>query len=126
MFSRKKIAAVSGLVGGIAVTCVGFTQAYAASSSGGCTRDLLGTITCTQQIKGQTSDGGAVPHQETCQPVQPLRLPAFLGQGTERLGPKVTCSPETVGVPPTEPGAEQEQPDGGALGSMARILPVDA
>ncbi|MFB7506516.1 hypothetical protein [Streptomyces broussonetiae] len=122
MFSRRKIAAVSGLVGGIAVACAGITQAHAAATPGNCTRDLLGTITCTQRIKGEAPDDGAIAHQETCQPVQPLKLPAFLGQGTERLGPNVTCSPTTVGVPPD---SEREAPDGSALGPMARILPVE-
>lgn len=125
MFSRTKIAAVSGLIGGIAVSCIGINQAYAAGGPGTCTRDLLGSLTCTQRIKGEVPEGAEIPHQETCKPVEPVRLPAFLGQGTERLGPTVTCSPDTVGVPPTEPGGGQEPSDGGAFKTMGRILPSD-
>ena len=122
MFSRKKIAAVSGLVGGIALTCIGLTPAHAAGP-GTCTRDLLGGLTCTQRIKGVVPESGVLPHQETCKPVEPLRLPAVLGNGTDRLGPEVTCSPATVGVAPPAADDEQETP-GGAFGTMSRILPV--
>jgi len=101
MFSRKKIAAVSGLVAGIAASCVGIPQAYAANP-GTCTNDLLGNLTCTQRIQGSSEDG-ALPHQETCKPVQPTMVPAVLGTGMERLGPEVTCNPSTVGVSPDSP-----------------------
>ncbi|KOV64992.1 hypothetical protein [Streptomyces sp. MMG1121] len=111
MFSRKKIAAVSGLVGGLAVTCIGVAPAHAAASPGTCTRDILGNLSCTQRIKGEVPEGGTLPHQETCHPVEPTRLPAFLGQGVERLGPEVTCSPTTVGVPAPDKDDEQMSPD---------------
>jgi hypothetical protein len=124
MFSRKKIAAVSGLVGGIAVTCIGLTPAYAWGTPGTCTDDLMGNLTCTQRIKGEVPEGGVIPHQETCKPVQPVRVPAFLGGGTERLGTTVTCSPETVGVPPVGDGEHESPADG--LSPMGRMLPVDA
>ncbi|MFE1194891.1 hypothetical protein [Streptomyces olivaceoviridis] len=99
MFSTKKIVAVSGLLGGLALTCVGVAQAHAASGPGACTRDLLGGLTCTQRITGEIPDDGDTPHQETCQRVEPLTLPAALGNGQTRLGPEVTCSPATRGVP---------------------------
>ncbi|MGW5656351.1 hypothetical protein [Streptomyces humi] len=122
MFSGKKIAAVSGLVGGLAVACAGLTSAYAAAGPGACTDDLMGNLTCTQRIRGEVPEGSTPPHQETCKPVQPVQLPAVLGQGTERLGPEVTCSPTTVGVAPVEKGAEE--PVTGPFGVMSRILPV--
>jgi hypothetical protein len=134
MISEKKIAAVTGIVGGIVAACAGLTPAYAAAGPGACTRNLMGDLTCTQRIKGQVPEGGALPHQETCKPVQPVLLPAFLGQGQERLGPTVTCSPETVGVAPPE-AAEQTAPaqrvpdqdtaDDSALGPLGRLLPID-
>ncbi|MGW1624572.1 hypothetical protein [Streptomyces sp. NPDC002172] len=120
--SGKRIAAVSGLVGGLVVACAGLAPAYAAAGRG-CTDDLMGNLTCTQRIRGEVPEGGAIPHQETCKPVQPVQLPAVLGQGTERLGPEVTCSPATVGVAPPEKGEEAESP-GGPFGVMSRILPV--
>ncbi|MFG2960575.1 hypothetical protein ACGF5O_43485 [Streptomyces sp. NPDC048291] len=121
--SGKKIAAVSGLVGGLAMACAGLTTAYAAAGPGKCTDDLMGNLSCSQRIKGEVPEGGTIPHQETCKPVRPVQLPAVLGQGTERLGPEVTCSPGTVGVAPVEKGDESETP-GDAFGVMSRILPV--
>ncbi|MDO0927939.1 hypothetical protein QQY24_21950 [Streptomyces sp. TG1A-8] len=92
MFNRKKIAAVSALVGGLAAVGAGVTQAYAAAGPGTCTRDLEGNVTCAQRIEGEVPEGGVVPHQETCRPVRPATLPASLGGGTTRFGPRVTCS----------------------------------
>ncbi|MFF8725510.1 hypothetical protein ACF073_03325 [Streptomyces sp. NPDC015171] len=100
MFSSKKIAVVSALVGGLAVICTGITQAQAAAGPGSCARDLLGGISCTQRIKGEFPDDAALVHQETCKPVERLTLPAALGGGQTRFGPEITCNPETVGVAP--------------------------
>ncbi|MBL1080570.1 hypothetical protein JK359_01030 [Streptomyces actinomycinicus] len=105
MFSAKKIAAVSGLLGGVVLA--GITQAHA--DPGTCTRDLLGSLTCTQHISGKIPEDGVIPHQENCQPVQPVTLPAALGNGRLRVGPEVTCSQETRGVPETTDG-EPESP----------------
>ncbi|MEU0333238.1 hypothetical protein [Streptomyces sp. NPDC006193] len=109
MFSRKKIAAVSGLLGGLALTGAGLAQAHAAAGPGTCTRDLLGGITCVQRISGEIPEDGTFPHQESCRTVQPVTLPAAMGSGRTRLGPEVTCSPGTVGVP-VETDGEQESP----------------
>ncbi|MEU3858359.1 hypothetical protein AB0F03_13470 [Streptomyces sp. NPDC028722] len=100
MFSRKKLMAVAGLVGGLAVTCAGLAQAHVGSDPGACTRDESGAIICTQQIKGQVPADGVIPHQETCMPVQPTTLPAATGGGTTQFGPRVTCSPSTTALPP--------------------------
>ncbi|MFG2359661.1 hypothetical protein [Streptomyces sp. NPDC048521] len=109
MFSRKKIAAVSGLIGGLAVASTGVAQAYAAGGPGTCTRDLAGNISCIQHIEGEIPASGIIPHQESCAPVQPLTLPSATGNGSTQLGPEVTCSPTTSGVPVTD-GA-QDSPD---------------
>ncbi|GGZ78727.1 hypothetical protein ACFOOM_06450 [Streptomyces echinoruber] len=98
MFSMRKAAAISGLVGGLVLTCTGITQAHA-KDPGTCTRDALGDITCTQRITGVVPEGGAIPHQETCRPVQPATQPAAMGSGTTQFGPSVTCSPETGRAP---------------------------
>lgn len=143
MFSRKKIAAVSGLVGGLAASCLGLTAAHAAADPGTCTRDLLGNLSCTQRIKGEVPEGGSLPHQDTCKQQQPVRVPAVLGNGSELYGPTVTCNPSTVGVSPTQPtmGVAPTQPTMGvaplradepgwagdaAMRPMGRILPVEA
>ncbi|MER6032462.1 MULTISPECIES: hypothetical protein [unclassified Streptomyces] len=107
MFSRMKIAAVSGLVGGLTVACAGITPAFAAAGPTPCTPDLQGNISCTQRITGEVPEGGVMPHRETCVPVQPVRLPAALGAGVTRLGPEVTCDPATTGVPPEESDGEK-------------------
>ncbi|MFF4900344.1 hypothetical protein [Streptomyces sp. NPDC001068] len=97
MVNRKQITALSLLVGGLVATGAGVTQAYAAAGPGDCTRDLLGNLSCTQRFKGEVPEGELPPHQDTCQPVQPLTVPAVLGNGRARLGPEVTCSPTTWG-----------------------------
>ncbi|MFF8949203.1 hypothetical protein ACF09I_10560 [Streptomyces sp. NPDC014940] len=106
MFSRMKFAAVAGLVGGLTVVCAGVTQTFAAGGPTPCAHDLQGNVSCSQRIKGEVPEGGTIPHQETCVPVQPLRLPA-LGAGVTRIGPEVTCSPTTVGVPPGKGDGEE-------------------
>ncbi|MEU9974877.1 hypothetical protein [Streptomyces sp. NPDC051014] len=97
MVNRKKIAALSVLVGGLVATGAGIAQAHAAAAPGACTRDLLGNLSCSQRFKGEVPEGELPPHQDTCQPVQPLTVPAVLGNGRARLGPEVTCSPTTWG-----------------------------
>ncbi|MFF4751450.1 hypothetical protein ACWD5R_05635 [Streptomyces sp. NPDC002514] len=106
MFSGKKIAAVSGLLGGLAVACTGIAQAQAGAGPGTCTRDLQGNVTCSQRIQGWISEGGAAPHQETCQPVRRLALPAALAGGPTRFGPEVTCSPTASGAPEETGGGQ--------------------
>jgi hypothetical protein len=98
MSSMRKAAAVSGLVGGLVLICTGISQAHV-KDPGTCTRSADGNVTCVQRITGVVPDGGTVPHQETCQPVQPATLPAASGNGTVRIGPRVTCSQETGRVP---------------------------
>ncbi|MDX2592859.1 MULTISPECIES: hypothetical protein [Streptomyces] len=110
MFSTKKIAAISGLVGGLVVASTGLAHAYAAANPGTCTRDLLGSVTCTQRITGEIPENGVIPHQENCMPVQPLTLPAALGNGTTRIGPKVSCTSTATGVPAGADG-RQESPN---------------
>ncbi|MFI9615703.1 hypothetical protein ACIHCM_29165 [Streptomyces sp. NPDC052023] len=107
MFSRKKIAIVSVLAGGLAVAVTGTTHANVAPSPGGCTNDLLGGISCTQRIQGVIPEDGVIPHQETCVPVKPLTLPAAWGTGSTRIGPEVTCSPTTTGAADEADGVQE-------------------
>ncbi|MGV4981900.1 hypothetical protein ACWC0C_07310 [Streptomyces sp. NPDC001709] len=99
MLRTKKIAALSGLIGGLAVTCAGIAQAHAAAGPGVCTRDLQGNVTCIQRIEGVIPQDGQIPHQENCLPTQPFTIPAALGTGKMRIGPEVTCSDRTSGAP---------------------------
>ncbi|MFJ4469439.1 hypothetical protein ACIP2X_18370 [Streptomyces sp. NPDC089424] len=98
MSSSKKIAAVLVLAGGLMVTTTGVTHASEVRGPGSCNRDLLGNISCSQHIVGEVPEDGVIPHYETCTPVQPLTLPAAMGNGTTQLGPKVTCNPATTGA----------------------------
>ncbi|MFE5816791.1 hypothetical protein [Streptomyces sp. NPDC056479] len=95
MFTGKKFMAVAGLLGGLAVTCFGATQAHAAGP-GACTLDPQGNIICTQQITGQTPEGDGFILRRTvnCQPTQPLTLPTpgLLSGGQTRIGPHITCA----------------------------------
>lgn len=99
MFSPKKIAAVSGLLGGLALACAGAPQAYAAGSSGDCVRTAQGSNTCVH--KGETAyttkDGRHVIKQrQHCsstsrhRAVWPER--GALDGGVTRIGPVVDCS----------------------------------
>ncbi|MFI6683137.1 hypothetical protein [Streptomyces sp. NPDC050485] len=115
MFSRKKIAAVSGLLGGLVVTCVGATQAYAAAGTGSCVSDHQGGMSCVQRIVGNTADGDATLRQsQGCVPTEPLRLPVvgLLNRGNMDIGPRVTCSP-------TNPGPERGEEGVSPLGLLS-------
>ncbi|MEV0369269.1 hypothetical protein AB0I10_05525 [Streptomyces sp. NPDC050636] len=98
MFSRKKIAAISGLLSGLAVTCagVGVGQAYASEIHGSCTRDIQGNVTCPQQNTGYKSDDGrvAIHQSQDCMASKPVAVPAsgLLNKGLTHIGPSVTCS----------------------------------
>ncbi|MFD7019641.1 hypothetical protein [Streptomyces sp. NPDC059161] len=116
MFSRKKIAAVSGLLGGLAVTCAGASHAFAAAGPGTCTSDSHGNTTCIQRIVGNTPDGdGYVLRQaQGCVPTEPLSLPVvgLLNRGNMQIGPQVTCSPNN-------PGPERGEEGGSPLGLLS-------
>jgi hypothetical protein len=99
MFNSKRIAALSGLIGGLAVASMGITHAHAAGDPAPCTRSPQGDVICVQHIEGRSAEHGAIPHQETCMPVQAVTVPTATGNGTTRLGPQVTCSPATSGAP---------------------------
>ncbi|MBT2506585.1 hypothetical protein J7I98_11895 [Streptomyces sp. ISL-98] len=99
MFSRKKIAAVSGLLGSLAVTCTCGIQAYAAGPQSNCTVDNQGNTTCIQRtLSTPEGDGFVVRQTQSCVPLQPLSLPVIglVNKGKKRIGPEVTCAPNTT------------------------------
>lgn len=106
MFSRKKMAAVSGLVGSIAVIYVGGAQAYAADSSGDCKTTAAGETTCVHKSEVVHKDkrGTFVVKQDqkcstTYRPQLVLTDDEMLTRpGTTEVGPKVECS-NTTPVP---------------------------
>ncbi|MEU9121284.1 hypothetical protein AB0C96_15765 [Streptomyces sp. NPDC048506] len=66
MFSRKTIATVSALLGSLAVTCAGASQAYAGEAWGDCTRGPQGDSSCIhkRQTTLTTKDGKRVLKQQ--------------------------------------------------------------
>lgn len=112
MFSRKKIAAVSGFLCGLAVTCTGATQAYAAGP-GNCAVDIHGDIVCVQRIVADMPDGGFDGQARSCVPVQPLTLPVVgvLNSGKTKIGPEVTCATDTPALKKT-PGEPDKADEG--------------
>jgi len=107
MFTTKKIAAVSGLIGGLAVACAGVAQAHTVRGPGTCTRDILGNVTCVQRIEGEIPENGQIPHYDNCLPTQPFTVPAALGGGSMQIGPQVTCSNTTSGAPDKADGKKE-------------------
>ncbi|KUN83349.1 hypothetical protein AQJ66_19120 [Streptomyces bungoensis] len=120
MVSRKKMAVVSGLLGGLVATCAGAAQAHAAAGPGTCTRDLLGNVTCVQRITGEMppGDGFTAPRVQTCLPTEPLTLPTSpMSNGTTQIGPKVTCA-----GPAPVLGTADEGDKGDGSSGLARLL----
>lgn len=121
MFNGKKIAAISGLLGGLAMTCIGVGQAHAAANPGNCTTDSQGNTTCTQRIVGQTPEGDnfIVRRSVNCQPTKPVSVPApgLFSNGQTRIGPHITCSD----IAP-EPAADSNELSPGAVGSALQHL----
>ncbi|MET9973050.1 hypothetical protein ABZZ80_46160 [Streptomyces sp. NPDC006356] len=120
MFNGKRIAAVTGLLGGLAMTCLGAGQAHAAGP-GVCAPDAQGNIVCTQQLQGQTpeGDGFTVRRSMNCQPTKPLTLPTpgLLANGQTRIGPHITCSDLTPMAPAADNNDTSE-----ASPLLARLL----
>lgn len=99
MFSRKKTAVASMLMGGLALAGLGITQAYAGGVQGDCSQDAYGNRVCVQ--KSETSytseDGTYHLHQkQDCTTVtRPTVQQPSVGvgqQGTTEVGPTVDCS----------------------------------
>ncbi|EGX60318.1 hypothetical protein SZN_08219 [Streptomyces zinciresistens K42] len=112
MFNGKKIAA-AGLLGGLAMTCIGVGQAHAANTAV-CGLDAQGNIICTQQVTGQTPEGDGFVLRRTvnCQPTKPLTLPTagVLSSGQTRIGPDITCADMNKQAPaPSAQSADQDE-----------------
>ena len=125
MFNGKKIAAVSGLLGGLALTCIGITPAHAAATPPSCTTDSEGMIRCTQQIVGETPQGDnyLVRRSVNCQPSKPVTVPApgLLSNGQTRIGPHITCSDMQHPATPATDNTDNA-PEIGAVGSALQHL----
>ncbi|ARF55388.1 hypothetical protein [Streptomyces gilvosporeus] len=98
MFSRKKIAAVSALLGGLAMTGAGATQAFAGGPEGDCKHSALGADTCIQNRQTiHTKHGDFVVQQKKdCSTASKRREVwpelGLLDNGATRVGPAMDCT----------------------------------
>ncbi|QEU85816.1 hypothetical protein [Streptomyces viridosporus] len=62
MFKSKKIAAVTGVLGGFALIGVGAVQAVGAENPGNCVKDSRGTVRCEQvtEYEVRSKDHGKI------------------------------------------------------------------
>ncbi|MFF6993777.1 hypothetical protein ACFY93_02255 [Streptomyces sp. NPDC008313] len=99
MTSRKKIAVVSWVIGGIAMTCAG--AAHAQASAGECTSDAKGNITCVNKGENAyTSEDGTVHVHQVwdCETVSKNRLErpqigaGLQGTQSTQVGNTAQCS----------------------------------
>ncbi|MEU8977828.1 hypothetical protein [Streptomyces sp. NPDC048309] len=100
MFSRQKIATVSGLLGSLAVIYVGAPQAQADDPRGDCKTSAAGETTCIR--KSETvhidEDGRLVVKQtQDCETIDRPRLAGLDDKmlntpGSTKVGPVVDCS----------------------------------
>uniref|UniRef100_A0AAU2V8U0 Secreted protein n=1 Tax=Streptomyces sp. NBC_00003 TaxID=2903608 RepID=A0AAU2V8U0_9ACTN len=105
MFSRQKIATVSGLIGSLAVICVGATQAHAEQPKpkGECKTSTAGETTCihkseTVHIDRKNGSYSIKQTQECSTTDRPYVVKpgdAKLNQGNLKVGPTVDCSNNT-------------------------------
>ncbi|MGP4043301.1 hypothetical protein [Streptomyces sp. 2A115] len=105
MFSRQKIATVSGLLGSLAVICVGGAPAYADEPPRDCKTSAAGETTCIRksEIVHNDKHGRYVVKQTqecstTYRPHVALPEDKVLNQGSKKIGPVVDCS-NTVPLP---------------------------
>lgn len=109
MNSRKKISAVAGLLGGLALTCVGIVHAYG-DTKDKCTRDAQGNVSCVRIQKSETvykSEDGTthIRQSQNCSTTsrsyvyQPQPQSGSWQPQVTRTGPKVGCS-NSQSLPP--------------------------
>lgn len=99
MSSRKKITAVSWILGGLAMACVGATQAYASAPQGGCSHDSQGNTVCSYKSESSSTSKDGTYHlqqKQDCTTVSRDRVDtpsSGVGRlGTTHVGPTVGCS----------------------------------
>ncbi|MFF4254095.1 hypothetical protein ACFY1L_23105 [Streptomyces sp. NPDC001663] len=100
MFSRQKIATVSGLIGSLAVIYVGAAvQAHADGNPGNCKTNAQGETTCIKKSETVRKDKGGtyvVKQTQDCsttyRPHLVLPEDGWLNNGSSKVGPTVDCS----------------------------------
>ncbi|MET9071996.1 hypothetical protein ABZX95_07355 [Streptomyces sp. NPDC004232] len=98
MFSPRKIATVSGLVGSLAVFCVGAGHAYAEGPRGDCRTTEQGSTVCVRKTESRSDkDGKHVLQQaQDCSTEGRPRVVfpdgPLMDGGSASVGPVVDCS----------------------------------
>ncbi|WP_258055468.1 hypothetical protein [Streptomyces sp. Ru62] len=98
MFSLQKIATVSGLVGGLALVCVGAGHAYADAIPGGCKTTEQGGTVCVHKTETQTDKDGThtLKQEQNCSTADRPRLvfpeDELTSTGSASVGQVVDCS----------------------------------
>ncbi|MFF4502993.1 hypothetical protein [Streptomyces sp. NPDC001401] len=99
MFSRQKIATVSGIIGSLAVICLGAAHAQANEDPRGCKTNAAGETTCVHksEIVRKDKRGTFVVKQSqncstTARPRLVLPEDGMLNNGSTHVGPVLDCS----------------------------------
>jgi len=107
MLSRKKIAAVAGLLGGLALACVGVAQANDGETTNECTTDSGGNVSCVYIQRSETTytseDGTThVRQAQNCSTTSESRVVQSENtseNATTVVGPRINCGNTTSGAP---------------------------
>ena len=99
MFSRQKIATVTGIIGSIAVICAGAAHAQADEIPRGCKTNAAGEIICvhkTQTVHKDKRGTFVVNQTQSCSTTSRPRLvlpeDGMLNSGSTQVGPVMDCS----------------------------------
>ncbi|MER6731116.1 hypothetical protein ACWGLF_19235 [Streptomyces puniciscabiei] len=98
MFTRQKVATLSGLVGSLAVICAGAAHAHAGEPGGECRTTATGGVVCMRKSDTRSDDHGKhVIHQtRDCLTADRSRVvfpdDQLLHGGSEEVGPVLDCS----------------------------------
>jgi hypothetical protein len=98
MFTRQKIATVSGLVGSLAVICVGAAYAHADEPRSECKNTVLGDTICIRKSETRDDKHGtrAIKQERDCSVSDRPRVvfpdDDLLAGGSKNVGPTVECS----------------------------------
>ncbi|OLZ65787.1 hypothetical protein AV521_30785 [Streptomyces sp. IMTB 2501] len=100
MFTRQKIATVTGLVGSLAVICVGAAHALPDGPRPDCKTTAMGDVICIHKREIRTDRHGKhiIKQAQDCSVVDRSRVVFpegdLLGGGSRKVGPVVNCSNE--------------------------------
>ncbi|AOR34218.1 hypothetical protein BFF78_27010 [Streptomyces fodineus] len=98
MFTRQKVATISGLVGSLAVICAGAAHANADEPRSDCRSTVTGGVVCIRKSEIRTNEHGkrAIKQTQDCSTADRPRVVfpdgRMLDGGSAKVGPVVDCS----------------------------------